>query len=107
MNCKFLIALAALSLAVVCAANGADQCVKNFYNEPGRFKVCETNPCFVFISEQPFVFLDNEKMKTDNDVQPFKCTDRADYPNLKGPFFELVQRIPALRNASCIWGGPS
>ncbi len=76
-------------------------------DNPSMFKPCETNLCFIFRSEKPTIHLD-PLMRTAEQQNLFKCRERASiFPLLNGPFFDLLDEIPELRNASCIWGGPN
>ena len=76
-------------------------------NNPLLFKPCESNLCFTFRSEKPIIYLDPQ-MRTAEQQKLFKCRERASvFPGLKGPFFDLVDDIPELQNASCIWAGPN
>ncbi len=69
------------------------------------FKPCETNVCFAFRSQKPIVHLDPLMRTTDHQIL-FKCRERTRiFPRLKGPFFDLIDEIPELENAFCIWGG--
>lgn len=86
-------------------ANSTSKCVRHFTRYPERFRVCEKKPCFVFVGEEPVVFLDLAFV-SDKQAYPFRCSDRIKYPSFCGYFFEFVQSIPALNESYCIWGGP-
>ncbi len=76
-------------------------------NNPGLFKPCEANICFVFNSQKPITNLD-PMMRTEEHQKLFRCRERARvFPLLSGPFFDLVDAIPELQKASCIWAGPN
>ncbi len=76
-------------------------------NNPELFKPCETNICFVFNSQKPITNLD-PKMRREEHQKLFRCRERARvFPLLSGPFFDLVDAIPELQKASCIWAGPN
>ncbi len=76
-------------------------------NNPELFKPCETNVCFVFNSQKPITNLD-PVMRTEEHQKLFRCRERANFfPLLSGPFFDLVDAIPELQKASCIWAGPN
>ncbi len=82
----------------------ASELTKLLANNSSIFKPCETNICFVFRSQKPIVHLD--PLMTTADHLLFKCRERArTFSRLKGPFFDLIDEIPELENAFCIWGG--
>ena len=75
-------------------------------DNPSLFQPCETNLCFTFRSQQPNVVLDPQ-MRTADQQTLFKCRERASiFPHLSGLFFDVLDEMPELQNASCIWGGP-
>lgn len=72
-----------------------------------KYDVCLEHPCFVFRSELPFVILD-PTMEFGNQTLPFKCRTRSEtFTQLRGPFFDILDKIPFLDEAYCIWVGPS
>lgn len=103
-----LIGFLAVCVALVDAQSGEvphSRCVSLFFRNRTRFKACETQKCFLFRQEKPFVFLD-EHMKHEKDQEPFKCRERhIKWPDLRGAFFSIMDDIPELEDALCVWAG--
>eukprot|EP00171_Calliarthron_tuberculosum_P009902 IDg9902t1 len=94
-----------VALNGVANATGTSECVSAFNRDRERFRVCEEAPCFVFIGEEPVVFLD-PAFVSDKQAYPFRCSDTNKYPRLGGYFFHFVRSVPTLSDSYCIWGGP-
>lgn len=101
----FALIIALMSVQEAGGCVQSSKCVSLFFQNNTRFKACETKKCFLFRYEKPFVFLD-EKMKLEEHQAPFKCRDRKKvWPNLKGAFFDIMDNIPEVEDALCVWAG--
>ncbi len=98
--------LSIVMLATFLISVQAKELSKLLIDKPSMFIPCETNLCFVFRTERPIIKLD-PTMQTTKQQKLFQCRERARiFPKLSGPFFELLDEIPELHNAFCLWGGP-
>ena len=85
-------------------------CVSSFLTSPGDFVICETELCFVFINERPYVFPDPEIAAAPS--HPFLCRDHDIlYSKLTGLFFDILhgvsKQVPQVRESRCIYAGPN
>eukprot|EP00171_Calliarthron_tuberculosum_P011416 IDg11416t1 len=104
-------ALVGFTLACVlrAAAKGLAQyeCLEHFSkNQSKDFAGCVTKPCFIFVSEEPFIRLDSAT-RTPNHRKPFPC-NKAHWqtPLLGGSVFNVMALTSAGDGALCVWGGP-
>lgn len=82
-------------------------CLETFTqaNRSREFDKCRQTPCFIFLSEPPYIRLDRD-MKSDMESKVFPCGNpRGTFKRLRGSAFEVMKKTSAA-NALCVWGGP-
>lgn len=91
---------------IAIAADATKRCVTLFEKNEQEFEICKSKPCIIFRSEVPFIWIDELRMNSTEQQKPFPCAKYSQiYEDLYGPFFEIVNKIPALSDAQCVWGG--
>lgn len=76
---------------------------------PEEFEACITKPCFIFLSEPPYVLLDR-RMETPADSRLFPCgRPKKLFKRLAGSAFEVMAQSDVVidQDAQCVWGGPT
>lgn len=107
-----LLTMAALALAFTLRSVAADlvkyKCLERFAkNETREFEDCRRKPCFIFLSEEPYVRLDRS-METDAHTKLFPCNNpRKEFPLLRGSAFNVMALTAVGDGAFCVWGGPN
>ena len=83
-------------------SSGATDCMGHFNTHRKEFDVCRSVPCFLFKSEEPYVFVSPNLSRL-----PFRCSERLErFKNPPyGPFFNVIQQVPQLRDAYCVFSG--
>eukprot|EP00171_Calliarthron_tuberculosum_P003041 IDg3041t1 len=109
MKSLFTILLLLLVLALLAApANGYEtpsKCAALYTKSPELYNICETEICLVFRVEKPYIFVDG--LKTLDDQAPFRCHDHKKVDiGVHGVIFNMINEMPELSNARCVWAGP-
>lgn len=80
-------------------------CVNNWMsNKKYQFQVCKSQPCFVFLEQEPHVIIeDHEKLPK----KPFPCR-KAKELGISGAVFDVLVNsfTDHESNYMCVWGGP-
>lgn len=94
-----------LSLALSSSFALNSKCVPDFNSNPKQYDNCLRKDCFIFRTEKPYVFLDEDLNRT-NDQVPFRCVEHKQvWPGLEGVFFDMIRNMPALQDTYCVFAG--
>lgn len=84
----------------------AGECLARFKTNPEEFSDCTKKPCFLFLSQPPYVRLDS-RMQSHEQSLLFPCGEpRRHFKFLRGSAFEVMQRTKMGNTSLCVWGGP-
>lgn len=90
--------------------SGANNCLSTLTSQPSRFELCKTNICYLFIIEEPFIFLDknvfDDSPQAASQYQvPFRCGQPGSlHPSVRGIAFDLHMNTSS-RESYCVWAG--
>lgn len=97
-----------LTITLLFQSSSAKQCVSifNISQPPSSFDICRTKNCFILRKELPYDILDDAK-STHFHARPFLCSDYGTQfsGGITGAFFDVIVKVPALKDAYCVWGG--
>lgn len=83
------------------------ECLSRLSTNEAEFGRCREQPCFIFISEPPYVRLD-KSMVNASQSELFPCGEpRSRYRYLRGSAFDVMQRTDVGNRSLCVWGGPN